>query len=141
MYSQLLKSVIDRHGYRTVSEADLDEVTADLDFSVLLFAGDADRLGESDDVAIILPELEKLFEHVFTPLVVERTSERKLQQRYRFNAFPSLVFLRRGEYLGTIQRVLDWGDYVTEISKILTSEPTPPPAFELPKCVQQHLPN
>ncbi|MCI4663045.1 MAG: hypothetical protein MRY63_14645 [Neomegalonema sp.] len=137
MFSPLLQSVIDRHGYRVIDEAQHDAVTAELDFSVLLFAGDAERLAESDDVAIILPELEKLFKGVFTPLIVARESERKLQQRYRFNAFPALVFLRRGAYLGAVPRVLDWSEYVTEISKILTSEPSQPPAYEFPGCVQQ----
>lgn len=137
MYSTLLQTIIDRHGYQVVTEAELDTVAEAQDFSVLFFAGDSNRLAESDDVAVILPELTKLFKHVFTPLIVDRDSERILQQRYRFNAFPTLVFLRRGDYLGAVSRVLDWGDYATEISNILMSEPSVPPAFEFPGCISQ----
>lgn len=137
MYSPLLQNVMARHGYGTIGTADHDAVTAELDFACLFFPGDAARLAESDDVAIVLPELEKTFEGVFTPLVVERDSERKLQQKYRFNAFPALVFLRRGEYLGSVTRVLDWADYVREVSAILLSEPSPPPPFEIPGCIAQ----
>ena len=78
MFSPLLQSVIQRHGYRTISAEDHDDITAETDFACLFFSGDAARLAESDDVAVILPELEKIFEAVFTPFVVERDSERAL---------------------------------------------------------------
>ena len=137
MFSPLLQSVIQRHGYRTISAEDHDDITAETDFACLFFSGDAARLAESDDVAVILPELEKIFEAVFTPFAVERDSERALQQKYRFSSFPTLVFLRRGEYLGAVRRVLDWGDYVREVSGILLSEPSAPPPFKFPGCLTQ----
>lgn len=133
MFSPLLQSIIERHCFDVVSHEDLDDYAKDRQFVVLFFAGDADRLGESNDVAVVLPELHKAFRGLFTPAVVARESERELQRKYRFNAFPSLVFLRRGEYLGTIQRIQDWADYIREIGEILTSEPSAPPPFKFPE--------
>jgi hydrogenase-1 operon protein HyaE len=88
---------------------------------------------------VILPELARALQEAFRPAVVNPASERKLQARYRFNAFPALVFLRRGEYLGVIKRVLDWDDYLHEIADILVREPTEPPRFEFPEgCATTH---
>ncbi len=133
MFSPLLASIIEREGYQIIDENAHDQAVANADHAVLFFAGDAARLSESDDVAVVLPELCKAFSGVFTPLVVARDAERALQIRYRFNAYPSLVFLRLGEYLGTIQQVQDWTDYLNQIAEILTREPSQPPPYTFPE--------
>lgn len=133
MFSKLLEGVIEREGYAVVDHEGLDAFASDHDHVALFFAGDADRLMESNDVAVVLPELHKAFERVFTPAVVARESERPLQRKYRFNAYPAIVFLKDGRYQGAIQKVQDWDDYLREVSAILTSEPTDPPAFQLPE--------
>lgn len=136
MFSPLLQSIIEREGYAVVDHEGLDAFAAAHDHVVLFFAGDANRLMESNDVAVVLPELHKAFERVFTPAVAARESERPLQRRYRFNAYPALVFLKGGQYQGAVQKVQDWDDYLREISAILVREPADPPAFELPEgCV------
>lgn len=132
MFSPLLNSIIERHGYAVIREADLASATKDAVFSMLFFAGDHERLAESNDVAVIIPELMKVFGDAVTPIVVARDAERALQRMYRFSSFPSLVFLRHGEYLGAISRIRDWGDYLIEIPQILSSEPSVPPPFKLP---------
>jgi len=142
MYSPVLNAMIARHRIAVVDEATVDAFAAAHEFVALFFPGDWQRLGESNDVAVILPELVQSFQGAFTPAVVATESERKLQARYRFNAFPALVFLRHGEYLGVIKRVLDWGEYLHEIADILTREPTAPPRFELPEgCSTTHHDN
>lgn len=132
MFSPLLQSIIERHGYDVIEHKALDAIARSRNCVVLFFPGDAERLGESNDVAVILPELYKTFRGAFTPLIVSAASEKALQRRYRFNAFPALVFLRRGEYLGSVQRVLDWADYLEQIRDILSREPSDPPAYKFP---------
>ncbi len=131
-FSPLLQSIIDRHAYPIVDQHDAQRVAEAHEFCVLFFAGDAERLLESNDVAVVLPELDRAFEGLFQPLVVARDSERALQLVYRFNAYPALVFLRRGAYLGTIQKVQDWADYIEQIQTILTSRPGTPPPYQFP---------
>ncbi|WP_420411541.1 hydrogenase-1 expression HyaE [Roseibium sp.] len=133
MFSPLLTSIIDREGLKVVDETSLDERAEQTVLSMVFFPGDANRLSESNDVAVILPELVKAFDGNVTAFVVARKAERELQRRYRFNSFPSLVFLRKGDYLGTIQGVRDWADYLLEISEILTKDPTDPPPFKFPE--------
>lgn len=133
MFSPLLQSIIDREGYCVVGHDELDAIAEPMVFSMLFVAGDADRIAESNDVAVVVPELDKVFQGAVTPLVVDRKSEREIQRRYRFNAFPALVFLRHGEYLGAITRIQDWTDYLRDIPEILQREPSDPPRFEFPE--------
>ena len=53
----------------------------------------------------------------------------------------ALIFLRHGEYLGTIQRVQDWTDYLREIPDILAREPSNPPPFKFPDGCGAPQPN
>ncbi|EHK54665.1 hydrogenase-1 expression HyaE [Allomesorhizobium alhagi] len=138
MFSPALATMMERHRIRVVDEANIGAFAKAHEFTALFFPGDWLRLAESNDVAVILPELVQAFQGVFKPAVVSRESERKLQTRYRFNAFPALVFLRNGEYLGVIKRVLDWQDYLTQIAGILTSAPSAPPPFEFPHACATH---
>ncbi|MAS07851.1 MAG: hydrogenase-1 expression HyaE [Ahrensia sp.] len=133
MFSPLLQSIIDREGLTVVSDDALEAVTSELPFAMLFVAGDADRIAESNDVAVVLPELARALGDAVTPLVADRASERDIQRRYRFNAFPALIFLRNGEYLGVIQRIQDWTDYLRDIPEILSREPSDPPRFEFPE--------
>lgn len=132
MHSALLTSIITREELDVVSASTLDERAEAEVFSMLLIAGDANRLAESDDVAVIFPEIAKALQGNVVPLVADKDSERDLQRRFRFNRFPCIVFLRHGEYLGVIQGVQDWSDYMSEIADILVREPSDPPPFKLP---------
>lgn len=132
MFSALLSSIIEQHGYPVLAEDEVSAYAGARNHCVLFFAGDADRLMESNDLAVILPELIKASGGALVPIVAARSSERAMQRKYRFSAFPALVFLRRGEYLGAISRVHDWADYMREIPEILAREPSAPPPFRLP---------
>ena len=134
-FSPLLSSIISRTGFPVLAAGDVASFAASHEHSVLFFAGDAERLAESDDVAVVLPELIAAFRGRIAAAVVRREDERVLQRTYRFAAFPALVFLRRGAYLGAISRIRDWSDYLEEIAEILTHEPSEPPPFKLPDPV------
>jgi len=136
MPSPLLDQLIAKHGFAGVTEGSADDFLSKNKNTVLFFPGDSDRLVESADVAVILPEILKAFKGRLAPAVVDKTSERALQRRYRFNAFPALVFLRDGEYLGVICRVLNWQDYLSEIESILARDPSEPPPYQFPEgCI------
>lgn len=91
--------------------------------SVLFFTEDPKRFPESNDVAVILPELMKAFPERFRAAVVAREAEKTLQKRYGFTTWPSLVFLRAGRYLGAISGVRNWDEFVQETALILEGAP------------------
>ncbi len=132
MFIPLVQMLIDDHKYPVIKEENLDEWASKHDLTMLFFGGDGERLDETPDVAVVVPMLEQHFAGKIKPAVVAREAERPLQVKYRFNAFPALVFLKGGQYLGCITRMQDWTDYVAMVEEILAKEPTQPPSFKLP---------
>ncbi|MFO1131083.1 MAG: hydrogenase-1 expression HyaE [Hyphomicrobiales bacterium] len=132
-FSPLLKSVMARHGFTAVSEETLDSFLVANPLSVMFVSGDWERLAESNDVAAVLPELQKLAPGLAVA-VAERSAERALQLRFRFNKFPALVFLRGKGYLGAILGMRGWTEYGAEIAEILLRDVSEPPPFKFPEA-------
>ena len=122
MPSPLIENMIEEYNYPVLTLDTIDEFIDSQDECVLFFTENPKRFPESDDVCMILPELVKEYGNRFTAAVIDQDSQRKLQGRYGFSEWPSLVFLRKGQYLGVISRVQDWNDYILQINDMLTSE-------------------
>ncbi len=131
-HSPLLSSIIARHAYAVVGEETLDAVAAQHPLAMLLVAGDWWRLAESDDLAVVVPELDKALGGHVGVLVAARDAERAMQRRFRFASFPALIFLREGAYLGAMEGILDWSDYLAQLPDMLAREPSDPPPFRMP---------
>ena len=132
MNSPLIDRLTTELGYPLIERDQLDAFSRAHEHSVLFFTEDPRSFPETNDVAVILPELMRVFGDRVAPAVVGRQSERELMKRFGFGAWPALVFLRRGEYLGVITRVLDWDDYLAEIERLLQAEPTRAPGIGIP---------
>ena len=133
--SPLIDRLSEELGYPLL---DLEGVAAFLpqhDFSVLFFTEDIKRFPESNDVAVVLPELVAVFPQL-VPAVVAREDEKKLQRQYGFTSWPALVFFREGQYLGVLTGIQDWNVYLSEIKSLLASEPTRPPTVGIPVVSQ-----
>jgi len=109
-------------GYPLLDAASLDAHVQAEPFSVLFFAGDPKRFPEALDVAVILPELVRAFPQL-SPALLDGDAEAGGPARYGFTAWPTLVFLSRGRYLGSLSRVLNWSEYLERIPAILAGEP------------------
>lgn len=132
MPSPLIEKMIEQHGYRRVDEHSVDAFVQDSECSVLFFTENPKHYPESNDVAVVLPELMKQFTGRLQVAVVEREAEQTLRARYPFNEWPSLVFLRKGDYLGAISRVQNWEDYLREFERLIDAEPSPVKGFKIP---------
>ncbi|GGB78720.1 hydrogenase expression/formation protein HupG [Marinobacterium zhoushanense] len=131
MTHPLLEQLTSRYGYPRLEHESVDAFIEAQPFSVLFFAGNPSRFPESLDVAVILPELLKQFPQLSAALV-DPESEHRLQGRYNFNAWPTLVFLKQGRYLGALSRVHNWDEYRREIERILVTEPQRNPGIGIP---------
>jgi len=100
--------------------------------SLLFFAGDVRRYPESNDLAVILPELTEAFVGAFQVGLIAEPDEKALQQRYGFNHWPTLVLLRGDAYLGAVSKLRNWSEYCAEIDQLLQGEPRRAPAFAIP---------
>ena len=132
MHSPMVQNMLETQDYPVVTHDSLDEFFASSEIVVLFFTQLMKPVPETADVAVILPEIEKAFAGRFRIGVVSWEAQRELQLKYRFTKYPSLVFLRDGDYLGAITGVLDWSDYLREVESILAAEVSEPPPFVLP---------
>ncbi len=129
MPSPLIENMIKEYNYPVLDMDNIDEFVKSQNECVLFFTENPTRFPESDDVCMILPELIKEYGHRFSAAVIDQSAQRKLQGRYNFSEWPSLVFLREGKFLGVISRVQDWNDYILKINTLLTSEATAAPGI------------
>lgn len=109
---------------------------------VLLFTGDPVRFPECLDVAVVLPELQRAFEPSQGRIgigVVCRETEDEVARRYGVQRWPSLVFLRGGQYVATVAGMLDWTDYLARLEQVW-STPTSrlPIALVSPHAADSH---
>ena len=131
MPSVLIEDMIEKYQYPVLTSDSFDEYINSQGECVVFFSENPTRFPESNDVAMILPELVHEYGGRFNAAFIDLPSQRKLQARYRFKEWPSLVFLRKGAYLGVISRVQNWTDYIVMINSILSSEVRPDPGIDL----------
>lgn len=86
----------------------------------LFVPGDAARNLETADAAVILPELRMAFQNAFDCAVIDDAIEATVRERVRALKTPGFLFYREGRYLGAIEKVRDWNDYVARTSHLLS---------------------
>jgi hydrogenase-1 operon protein HyaE len=100
--------------------------------AVLFFSGDPVRFPEALDVAVVLPELHAVNGRSFRVGIVPRECEDPIARRWGVQRWPSLVFLRDGEYLATLSRMKDWEPFVAEVRDALAARPSRRPTVGIP---------
>ncbi len=134
MNHPLIERLLNDYGYAEITLANHGEFAAQRGMNVLFFPGDPTTVRDATDVAVVLPELVAAFDGQLRPGVVTDVfgDGKELKARYGFREYPSLVFVRAGDYVGTISRVQDWADYLNRINDLLVAPPRRPPAFKIP---------
>jgi len=125
--SPLIRALHERHGLPSIDETNVDAFLAEGGPALLLFAGDPKQRMESDDVAVVLPELLKAFAGRFRGAVVALAAEDKLKARFQVVMGPSLVVARGGDVLDVITKIRDWSEYVARLSAALAPDAAPLP--------------
>ena len=125
----LLDQLFSKHGFVAVDASTVEEFLREAGTAVLLFMEDPMRVRETLDLAVIGPELTQVFAGRFRVGVALVDAARALQPRYGFRRFPALVMLRDGEYVGAIDGVRNWQDYIDEMCRLLAAPPTRPPTI------------
>ena len=138
MSHPLIQRLLDECGYAEVNLANHDAFVAQPGMNVLFFPGDPQTVRDATDVAVVLPELDAAFPGQLRPGVVTDTfgDGKALKRQYGFREYPSLVFVRDGDYVGAISRVQDWADYLATIGDLLVAAPTRAPGFSIPVVTQ-----
>ena len=132
MSHPLIQQLVDLYHYPLVTQDSHDAFIRRPGVSVLFFAGDPKRYRDTTDVAVVLPELDKAFAGQLQPGVVAPDAERGLQLHYGFSAWPALVFLRDGDYLGAITGIQNWSEYLQQIEVLMAAQAQPLHTVKVP---------
>lgn len=123
MSSPLINRLTEELGYPLVDPSTVDAFLADHREALLFFPNDPVRYKESDDVAVILPELVKDLDRPLGAAVVAREGEKELAERFGVWVWPALALVQEGQYVATIGRVQDWAVYLERIPALFEAGP------------------
>jgi hydrogenase-1 operon protein HyaE len=130
--SPLVARLVTEHGATWVDETSIDDWAALGGDRVVLFAGDAVRFPEGQDVAVVLPELRRSASRHFEIAVVPRHKEDAVARRYGSNRWPTLMFMREGQYVTTLSGMHDWDIYLNELERSLVAPISRAPTIGIP---------
>ena len=99
---------------------------------VVLLAGDPVQFPEGLDVAVVLPELQRRLPGRFQVAVVPRAHEDAVARRYGVTRWPSLLFLRDGQYVTTLPGMHDWEIFVDRVAEALALPVSRAPTIGIP---------
>jgi hydrogenase-1 operon protein HyaE len=125
----LIEQLFSRHGFVHVDAETLDAFAAAPGHAMLVFTEDPVRFKETLDLAVIAPEVAKAFPGAFRTGVLLPADARKVATRYGFARWPALVLLKDGQYVGAIDGLRNWDEYLEEMQRLLAAEPTRAPSI------------
>ncbi len=128
----LIAQLSEKHGFSALEAADIDAFAGKPGHAMLVLTEDPLRVRETLDLAVIAPELVRAFPGCFRTGVLLPAAARALQARYGVRRWPALVVLRDGHYLGAVEGLRNWDEYVKEVARLLDSEPSRPPTIGIP---------
>ncbi|CAN1531308.1 [NiFe]-hydrogenase maturation factor HyaE [Paracoccaceae bacterium] len=108
------------HYPRLHSSHDVTEFLTRPGVHCLFIPGDPRRNLETADAAVILPELRLAFQNAFDCAVIDDAIEAALREEYRALKTPGLLFFRHDAFLGAVEKVRDWSDYLGRITHFLS---------------------
>jgi hydrogenase-1 operon protein HyaE len=123
---------VQSHGWQAPGAAQVDAFVAAPGHAILFFTDDPRRAPECWDVAVVLPDLLAAHAAGARVALLDPATSKAVAARFGVAIWPSLVFMRDGEYLGVIERMRDWEEYAGRIPQILARAPGPVPDPRFP---------
>ena len=133
--SPLIERLVTQFNATWVDETNIAAWSAEGGDRVVLFAGDPVAFPESLDVAVILPELQKLSaarHKPFAMAVAVPDCAQELAEKYGSRRWPTLMFFRDGRYVTTLSGMHDWTDYLTLLAQALDKPVSRAPTIGIP---------
>jgi len=127
MQYPLIAQLFTRHGFTDVRAANFDAFAQRPGRTLLLFTEDPHRYKETLDLAVIVPEIARAFAPHLAVGVLLPEAAREFAARYGFRRWPAFVILADGRYVGAVDGLRDWDQYVSEVARLLAAPPTRAP--------------
>lgn len=97
--------------------------------ALVVFTEDPVLYRETLDIAVIVPELALAFPGQFRTGVLPQGPARAIAARYGFKRWPAVVMLLDGQYVGAIDGLRDWQEYIDSMRQLLAAHATRPPSI------------
>ena len=111
--------LVAQHGFVRIDADGIDGFAAADGDSILLLTHDPVRVPETLDVAVVLPEVLKGYAGRFRCAVLDPLQSQAAKARFGVSRWPALVFQRAGRYVGAIEGMRDWSEFVEEVGAML----------------------
>ncbi len=128
----LVTRLVDECGAARLDESTYDAFVGQAGEAVLFFTEDPIRFREVLDVAVIVPELARACSRAFRIGVLPPPIANAKAATFGVRRWPALVFLRGGEWLGNVEGLRDWSDYVAAVDALLEGDTRPLPPKVIP---------
>ena len=125
----LIAQLFSKHGFSELHADDVEAFAGRPGNSLLVFTEDPVRVRETLDLAVIAPELTAAFPGRFRVGVLLPEAARAVQPRYGIRRWPALVIVREGAYVGAIEGLRNWDEYMQELARLLDAAPSRPPSI------------
>ena len=125
----LVAQLFSKHGFTEITPENCAEWTQARGRTLLVFIEDPGRFKETLDLAVIVPELCRAFPGRFDVGVLLPEAAREIAVRYGFRRWPAFVMLADGKYVGAVDGLRNWDEYLTEVARLLAAAPTRPPTL------------
>jgi hydrogenase-1 operon protein HyaE len=125
----LLAQLVTRHAFVEVTGDTFDAFVRTPGHVLLLFTEDPARYKETLDLAVIAPEIVRAFPERFTAGVFYPEAARACAGKFGFRRWPALVLVKDGGYVGAIDGLRDWDEYLHEIARLLDAPVSRPPSI------------
>lgn len=128
-FSGLLDRLVAKHGISDLDQAGFQAFMDAPGAGVVLLTEEPDTAAESWDMAVIFPELLAAIGNSPRAAVMRPEQARILLARFGLGRLPALLFLRDGGYVGAIEGLRDWSEFVTECATMLQKPVSRPPSI------------
>jgi len=128
----LIAQLFTKHKFTAITADNLDAFLAAPGHSLLVFTDDPLRVKETLDLAVIVPELTRAFPGRFRVGALLPEAARDVQPRYGFRRWPAFVVLRDGAYIGAVDGLRNWDEYLDLVARLLEAPPVRPPTIGIP---------
>ena len=125
----LVAQLFSKHHFADVTPSNVDAWTKTTGRSLLLFLEDPGRFKETLDLAVIVPELCRAFPGRFSVGVLLPAAAREIAVRFGFRRWPAFVILADGKYVGAVDGLRNWDEYLIEVARLLDAAPARPPTL------------
>ncbi|MBT0959784.1 hypothetical protein [Denitromonas iodatirespirans] len=130
--AELLDRLDTQHHLPTLTEDGVDRFAAEAGESMVLLIDDPKRVPEVWDVAVVVPEVLATLRTPPVTAVADLAASRLLAARYDIRRLPALVFRRGGEYVGTLEGMLDWDSFGPAIERTMKAPVQRAPGIGIP---------